>query len=413
MTISNAGSATVPGIFPLEPNTYNVTGAGSGLVTGSAEIDFGAQVSVAAGASMVANGAINIGHFSSDSAFDSLTVDGLGSSVQCNATSTWKLDSNHLNQTVRVTFRNGATGSFGTINMGGAFALGGDFFAEIGPDADLAVRGLTIGQSSSLGIVNDSTVAMAAGFPLMINGGLLGVGTGGALIVGAGGSTHLNGGPLNIAGGTADLKTLTVSGGVITFSSGSLTYIGNLTVGAGGLLGSDLTLESDRQLTLSGTTTIDPSHTLTLSGGTLNTGSLVVNGTFTFTSGTLGITGPAGLTIGAGGPLGSSFVLNNNQILNVTSTLTVNVGATLTLNSVGGLSVGNLVNNGSLVATNSAIRRQAKIPSFSGTCPFTLSPPDSSPPTMIGSVSINAPMYLKPTGVSWTFTPSKFATAST
>ena len=26
--------------------------------------------------------------------------------------------------------------------------------------------------------------------------------------------------------------------------------------------------------------------------------------------------------------------------------------------------------------------------------------PDSSPPTMIGSLSINAPMYLKPTGVS-------------
>ena len=43
----------------------------------------------------------------------------------------------------------------------------------------------------------------------------------------------------------------------------------------------------------------------------------------------------------------------------------------------------------------------------------TLNPPLSSPPTMIGSFSINAQMYLNPTGVSWTVTPSRRATAST
>ena len=40
------------------------------------------------------------------------------------------------------------------------------------------------------------------------------------------------------------------------------------------------------------------------------------------------------------------------------------------------------------------------MPSFSGTWPLTLKPPDSSPPTMMGSLSIGAAGYLKPTGVS-------------
>ena len=100
-----------------------------------------------------------------------------------------------------------------------------------------------------------------------------------------------NHGTFNINGGSADLKTLNNSGGTINFTAGSLSYLGNLTVGTGGLLGSNLILNADRQLTLSGTTTVDASRTLTLSGGTLTTLAVSsVNGAFNFIAGTLAIT---------------------------------------------------------------------------------------------------------------------------
>jgi hypothetical protein len=59
-------------------------------------------------------------------------------------------------------------------------------------------------------------------------------------------------GTLNINGGTVDLKTVNNSGGAFNFTAGSLSYLGNLTVGTGGLLGTNLILNADRQLTLSG-----------------------------------------------------------------------------------------------------------------------------------------------------------------
>ena len=84
---------------------------------------------------------------------------------------------------------------------------------------------------------------------------------GGVLTVGTGGATTLNAtGIININSGTVDLKTLTDNGGTINFTSGTLSYLGNLTVGTGGILGMNVTLDTNKQLTLTGTTTIDPSH---------------------------------------------------------------------------------------------------------------------------------------------------------
>src|SRR5207245_4383453 len=100
-------------------------------------------------------------------------------------------------------------------------------------------------------------------------------------------------------------------------------------------------------LTLTGTTTIDPFKTSTLSGGTLNTAALVNNGTFLFTSGTLDITGASGLTFGSGGSLGSNYTLPAGTNLNVTNMTTLNSGASLDVNGGNFLSAA-VANSGSL-----------------------------------------------------------------
>src|SRR5439155_22809371 len=105
-------------------------------------------------------------------------------------------------------------------------------------------------------------------------------------------STNINSGStINITDSTANLNSLTFNGGMINFNSGVLSFSGNLAVGLGGLLGSNVTLDFSKSLTLTGTTTINAQHELVLSGGSFSTGSLVNNGTFTFDSGVLSITG--------------------------------------------------------------------------------------------------------------------------
>ena len=76
-----------------------------------------------------------------------------------------------------------------------------------------------------------------------------------------------------------NLQTLVNNGGKINFNSGSLSYLGNLTIGAGGLLGTSLLLDDTQQLTLSGTTTVNAGTFLQVeSGAVYNTGTLTNNG---------------------------------------------------------------------------------------------------------------------------------------
>ena len=124
-------------------------------------------------------------------------------------------------------------------------------------------KSLTIGQAST----GTATINVN-------NQGLLSLGTG------AGSTTFLNAtGTININGGTVNLQTLVNNGGRINFNSGSLSYLGSLTVGAGGLLGTNLALDDTQQLTLNGTTTVNAGSFLQLESGTgFNTGSLTNNG---------------------------------------------------------------------------------------------------------------------------------------
>src|SRR5262249_43159144 len=123
-------------------------------------------------------------------------------------------------------------------------------------------------------------------------------------------------------------------------------FIGNLTAGTGGLLGSNPNIAANQSVTLTGTTTIDPSHTLTLSGGTLNTGSLTVSGTFAFNARTVGITQAGAVSnapIVSHSPSTTVNINANNVALGNAGSFTgfihqgtLNVGAnTVTLNSAG------------------------------------------------------------------------------
>ena len=206
--------------------------------------------------------------------------------------------------------------------------------------------------------------------------------TAGTLVGGS--SQALGTGPLTINGGAVDLGAFAPSVNV-DLMAGSLSFTGNLTVGAGGLLGSFATLAANQTVNNTGTTTINPASSLTINGGTLNTTALVNNGTFNFNYGTLGITGPAGLTIGSGSPLGTTVSLAAPANLHVTNTL--HIGSAGRLTNVGGnvlagnvqldaggrwtvtdgvQSVGaGLVNHGTLVLIDTAINGPVNSPTGS------------------------------------------------
>jgi T5SS/PEP-CTERM-associated repeat protein len=134
---------------------------------------------------------------------------------------------------------------------------------------------------------------------LYIGGSFMGPGGTGNLRVADGGVVEVanllkiwNGGTLTIDGGSVVTQSIQNSdGGTLDFRAGSLSYMGNLTVGTGGLLGTNPTLGPNHRLTLSGTTTVDATRTLTLDGGALTTEALVLNGALVFHSGILALTG--------------------------------------------------------------------------------------------------------------------------
>jgi hypothetical protein len=101
-------------------------------------------------------------------------------------------------------------------------------------------------------------------------------------------------------GGTADFRSFNINGSKVVFDSGRLSYAGDLLVGEGGALGGSVTLDSTRHLTLTGTTSVDPFFNLSITGGSLNTGSLVNRSDLVLTSGTLNTTTA---TLTAGGEL--------------------------------------------------------------------------------------------------------------
>ena len=354
MTIQGGGRASFTGNFQTPDALINVTGSGSRLETLDAtahlNIDNACRVNVS-GAGLVSSA----GYLDIDRGW--LVVDGSGSSATAPLMCWWGRDAG----TTSATFRNDATGSFnGGIELVAPGAAAGTQAAlSVESGADLSVGFFHINTTGG-GTAATATVTGAGStltHPDYTNlsignstGGaaVLNVLAGGAYTVQDTGYTYLyESGTINILGGSASLGQLVDLGSALNFVSGSLRYVGDLTVGTGGLLGENLTLESDRSLTLTGTTTIDFGRTLCVDGGTFNTGALVVHGAFDFERGTVGITGTGGLLVGSGGLFGASFTLGSGRTLSVTHSTTVSSGSTLAIDG-GQMSARGLANAGTV-----------------------------------------------------------------
>jgi hypothetical protein len=226
------------------------------------------------------------------------------------------------------------------VDAGGVFTLNGGSLSVssitnngsfIYNSGDLSSSGdLSIGGSSTYSIDPSSRFYLG-------NGGVLTVETGAAL--------ELNGGSLT----AGDIN------GSITFNSGYLRLSDtDLLVGTGGLLGSSLTLDAGKSLSLShhdinaadNTLIISSGASVTLDGGDLFVGAISKSnsGSFNFNSGSLYLRN-SNLAIGTGGLLGSSVNLDSSKVLDVNGTLTVDAGSILSLNG-GSLYARQAVNNG-------------------------------------------------------------------
>jgi hypothetical protein len=355
LTIQNGGQA----IF--DPNSsyttasnavYNVNGTNSNWVTHKLDVENGATINIGATAS---GGLVSIDNNSGVTLKIGATATvNIGSTTTTgnlqwghNATIEGVLQVNSGSSASNIeTFCNPVFGSvcYVTVDNGGraTFDLGGGSYTT-----QSNTNYVITGTNSKMELVNVSTMDIEEASVSVLSGGSLSVA--GVVYVGSSGSSTLT-----IDGGTVTAASIQTA----NFISGTVGITGAAGVSLGAtnaLLGTNFSVDSNHNLNVTNATTIPIGSILTIDGGTFNTGSLVVNGSFTFNSGTLGITGPAGLTVGAGGLFGSALILTASQTWHVTNTLTVNAGAKLIAVSVGGLSAGNLVNNGDLVVVDSAI----------------------------------------------------------
>jgi hypothetical protein len=165
--------------------------------------------------------------------------------------------------------------------------------------ASVAIIEILAGASAVAGAFE---IGAAAGPPAA---GLLNILDGGTFNAGAATTVQATG-RISIQGGTAFLGALHKQGGTLEFGHGSLSYIGDLDIGSGGLLGPDLTLPPNRHLALSGTATVEAGNALILAGGAFSAGTLLLSPgsrvvSTTGTAATAAVLGLTGSTIDARG----------------------------------------------------------------------------------------------------------------
>ena len=364
LTVQGGSDAIFTGDFGFGVNfgtapTVVVNGTGSTMQTlsgGNLSVLFSSALTVQSGAGVSAAGGLLLGSGGGNAM---LTVDGTGSSVSAGALSVFGGGSNST-----VTLSNNAAGNFAAIEIaeGTPFAnvttiLSG---ADVITTGNLRLATFTAGGTGTLTVSGTGSTWTQTGVSSNTIGGSAVGGAAvvnvqnGAVFTSGTGSVTLNAtATINISDGTLDLRgPLIRNGGALNFTSGALSIVDDFTVGAGGLLGTNMTLAATRRFTTSATTTIDPFQTLTLNGGSLSTGALVNNGIFAFNSGTLAITGAGGFNIGSGA-LGANVSLYFSQTLQVTNTATIAGGAVLAVNG-GTFTAGALANSGTLRANSGA-----------------------------------------------------------
>ena len=218
-----------------------------------------------------------------------------------NAGGTYNLEGGYLNAGNIVD-----TGTFnftsGQLRLGSALAI--ESGGLLGADVNLSGRSLNVDSQTVGTAAADSgtlTINGSNNYNYITNG----------LTVAAGGTVTLNNGELNAG-------TITNSG-QFNFNGGELTLRNQgTTIGTGGLLGSDFTLNTFQGLILENDNvlTIDAGSTLTLNGGYFTAGSVVSNGSFVFNAGRFNLTdGP--VTVGSTGLLGTNAVINAGKTLDL------------------------------------------------------------------------------------------------
>ena len=301
MIINNGNSTTTSGATfatsfttPLN-SVINTSGFGTQFfLTGSTSdliVNNGGTMNIGSQTTLTVPDIMSIG--TSGSGF--LTVDGLDTSSTTGSIITPSVIGSAGNTAV-VTYSNLATGTFpaginmatGTTNTQNAVAyLNVKSGATLnGVGSITMANNLNVAASATITVTDPGSALTLAGSKNLILGqaavgsATINVNNQGLLALGTGGTTTLNAtGTININGGNVNLQTLVNNGGKINFNSGSLSYLGNLTIGAGGLLGTSLLLDDMQQLTLSGTTTVNAGTFLQVeSGAVYNTGTLTNNG---------------------------------------------------------------------------------------------------------------------------------------
>jgi T5SS/PEP-CTERM-associated repeat protein len=392
MSISSGGVVSLRSFSSPTDSVITLTDANSTLNTNNSSITInqGSSLTVTNGADVLAAQFLDIatsgdatvivngaGSTLTSSAFGAsfLGTDGNGQlTVRNNASVSYpgglRIAGSGASSTGTLNVESGATFSSGTLEIGsgGATTAVATMNVTGGTVTVSGNRNVTIGLNFSIDLPD--SVNVNAGGVFNVGTGTTVISTSGRLNVAAGtfntsglldvagianftagasvnvaptASTRLlPGGVINIIESDVNLGNLNPSGGTLNFISGSLGLTGNLVVGTSGLLGNNLTLDATRSLTLSGSTTINAQRQLNLVGGRLTTSTLINNGTFNFTAGTLSLTGPAGFTIGSGGALGATVLAGAGTTYNITGLTTVSSNGRLiiadgTFNATGGI----------------------------------------------------------------------------
>ena len=275
----NIGAADGSGSLTLQNGAvanFSISGVGTTSWYGIAQDGSSAtgSLSVTGGSTLAMHASLDIGSAGGNPTA-TLNVNGANSTLT-------QSDAHYISGIFVGSPENGvATINIGTTASGGTLTTGS--------------AGLIINRTGTVNVGSAATTGtLNANGSVTIDGGALHVGSGSRFILAAGNTLTIN-------GGTADFKSYTPNASQLNFIAGSLSYAGNFLVGTGGLLGESVTLDSTRQLSLTGTTSIDSTRELDIIGGALHTGAIVNNGRLVLVSGTLS-TGTATLT--AGGLLG-------------------------------------------------------------------------------------------------------------
>ena len=292
---ANGGRYDVHGTMAIGKNAgesaaLTITG---GQIIGaeySGEVDIGGAgtgtLTVTGGYFQTGRGPIVLG------AGGTLTVSG-GGSLQANDSTLVLLPGGHATLDGATLFFVGSltpSGGFITYNSGNFGLESGS--VTVGPSAELRP-----GPSGSITVAANSQISAVA--------------------------MTLDGIDINLTGGAIAIDQLarTTNGGRINFTGGSLQMSnGDLAIGPNGLVSPSVTLNPLDQLTVSGATTVAVGGTLTLNGGSLETGTLDVQGGFKFINGSTLTVDNGDLTIDdAAAPptaphyLGANVALDNDS----------------------------------------------------------------------------------------------------